>query len=71
MIFEQETQGPLRSPEYQTLYTDFLSEGLIFAYQLLHHRINENQQWDRKADKDSLNTIAMNVMFIDRVEDNA
>ena len=29
--------------EYQRLYTDFLSEGLIFAYQQPHYRINENQ----------------------------
>ena len=25
--------------------TDFLSEGLIFAYLQPHHRINKNQQW--------------------------
>ena len=31
-----------RSPEYQRLYTDFLSEGIIFAYQQPHHRINKN-----------------------------
>ena len=34
---------------YQRLYTDFLSEGLIFVYQQPHHRINENQWWYRKA----------------------
>ena len=46
-----QTRGPLplRSPEYQRLYTDFLSEGLIFIYQKPHHRINENQPWYRKA----------------------
>ena len=33
-------------PEYQRLYTNFLLEGLIFAYQQAHHRINnkKNQQ---------------------------
>ena len=36
-------------PEYQRLYSDFLSEGLIFAYQQPHHRVNKNQQWYRKA----------------------
>ena len=48
-----------------------LSEGLIFAYQLPHHRINENQHRHRKAALYSLITIAINVMYIDRVEDNA
>ena len=46
---KQEAHGPERSPEYQRLYTDFLSEGLIFAYQQPHHRINKNQEWQRKA----------------------
>ena len=27
---------------YQRLYTDFFSEGLIFAYQQAHHRINKS-----------------------------
>ena len=67
---EQEAHGPYRSPEYQRLYTDFLSEGLIFVYQQPHHRINENQRWYRKAASLSLNTIAINVLYIDRVEDN-
>ena len=40
----QEAHRPLRSPEYQRLYTDFLSEGLIFVYQQPHHRKNENQR---------------------------
>ena len=31
----KETRGP-HAPEYQTLYTDFLSEGLIFAYLEAH-----------------------------------
>ena len=35
--------------EYQRIYTDFLSERLIFAYQQAHHRINKNQQWQREA----------------------
>ena len=36
------TRGPqaLRSPEYQRLYTDFLSEGCIFAYQQPHYNNN-------------------------------
>ena len=29
------------------LYTDFLSEGLIFVYLQPHHRINENQRSNR------------------------
>ena len=51
--------------------TDFPSEGLIFAYQQPHHRIHKNQQWQRKTALQSLNTIANNVLYIDRVEDNA
>ena len=47
------------------------TEGLIFAYQLPHHRINKNQLWRKKAALYSINTIAINVMYIDRVEDNA
>ena len=35
------------------------------------YRINENQQWHKKAALYSLNTIAINVMFIDRAENNA
>ena len=50
------------SSEYQRLFTDF---------QQLHHRINKKQQWHRKAALQSLNTIAINVLYIDRVEDNA
>ena len=46
-----------RSPGYQRLYTDFLSKGLIFAYQQLHHRINEIQQWHRKAAFNSMQSI--------------
>ena len=46
---KQEAHRPKRSPEYHRLYTDFLSEGLRFVYQQPHHRINENQQWYRKA----------------------
>ena len=45
-----------------------MSEGLKFAYQQAHHGINENRQWHRKAALYSLNTIAINVMYIDRVE---
>ena len=53
--------------EYVRLYTDFLSEVLIFAYQLPYHRLHKNQQWHRKAALYSLNTISINVMYIDRV----
>ena len=57
-------------PEYHRLYTDFLSEGLIFAYQQTHNRINKTQQWQRKSTYQyCLNTIATNVLYIDRVED--
>ena len=48
-----------------------LSEEVIFAYQLPHHRINKNQQWQRKAALYPLNTIAINVRYNDREEDNA
>ena len=42
---KQEDHGPQRSPDYQfILYTDFLSEGLIFEYQQAHQRINKNQK---------------------------
>ena len=47
------------------------SEWFIFAYQLPHHRINEHQQWQWKAALYSLNTIAINVKYTDKVEDNA
>ena len=64
-----------RSPEYQRLYNDFLSEELLFAYQQAHHRINKDQQWLRKAaiNEYSLKTItiAINVLYIDKVEDDA
>ena len=50
--------------------SDFLSEGLIFVYQQPHYRINENQPWYSMVASLSLNTIAINVLFIDRVEDN-
>ena len=41
----KQTRGPqaLQSPDYQRLYTDFFSEGLVFVYQQPHHRKNENQ----------------------------
>ena len=57
---------PLMATMYQRLYTDFLSEGLIFVYQQPHHRIIE--RWYRKAALESFNTIAINVLYIDRVE---
>ena len=43
----------------------------LFGNQLPHNRKNEVPQWHRKAALYSLNPIAINVMFIDRVEDNA
>ena len=39
------------------LYTDFLSEGLIIAYQHAHQRIYKNQQWHRKAVLQSVDTV--------------
>ena len=48
------------------------SEGLNFAYQLLfHHKRNKNIQWNRNTTLYSLNTIAINVMYFDRVLYNA
>ena len=38
---------------------------------LPHHRINKIQQWHRKAASQSLNTVAINVLYIDKVEDDA
>ena len=52
------------------IYTDFLSEGLIFVYQQPNHGINENQLWYRKAASLSFNAIAINVLYINSVEDN-
>ena len=51
-----------RLPEYPRLYTYFLSEGLIFLYQLARHIINKYMylQWQRKA-LYPLNAIAINV----------
>ena len=43
---------------------EFLSEGLVFAYQQAYHRMNESQQWQRKAALNPLNTIAVNVLYI-------
>ena len=37
---KKEAHRPYPSREYQTLYTDFFSEGLIFVYQQPHHRID-------------------------------
>ena len=54
---KHEAHRPLQSPEYQRVYTDFLS-----AWP--HHRINKNHRWQRKAEIYSLNTIATNVLFL-------
>ena len=43
------TRGPPTLLEYSRLYTDFMSEWLIFAYQQPYHRIDKNQQCHRKA----------------------
>ena len=52
----------LRSPDLSIrVYTDFLSEGLI----------NKIRQWHRKAASQTLNTIEINVLYINRVENNA
>ena len=70
IIIVRLTRG-LRSLEYQRLYTEFLSEGLIFAYLQTHHRKRKNQHWHRIAALKFLNTIAINVLYIDKAEDNA
>ena len=68
-IYKQEAHKPQRSPEYQRLYTELLSEGCIFAYkQPIYY--NKNQQLYRKAASLSFNTIAINVKYIDREEEN-
>ena len=48
-FLKQEAHRPSRSREYHRLYTDFLSEGLIFVHQQPNHRIYENQPWYGKA----------------------
>ena len=48
-----------------------LANKTLLGNQLPHNRKNEVPQWHRKAALYSLNPIAINVMFIDRVEDNA
>ena len=46
-LFKQVSIRPYRSRVYQRLYTAFLSEGLIFAYQQPQYKVNKNQQWQR------------------------
>ena len=48
-VFKQEAHKPLQSREYPGLYTDFLSEGLVVAYEHAHHRINKNEIWQNKT----------------------
>ena len=48
----------------------FCQKGSYLYINSPHYRINENQRWYRKAASLSLNTIAINVLYIDRVEDN-
>ena len=64
---KQEAHGSLWSPGYQRLYTDYLSEGLIFIYQQPYHRINNNQQWQTKAAILPVNTIGINRHIIKTV----
>ena len=45
-------------------------KGGINIYQQPHHRITEYQRCYRKAASQSLNTIAIIVLYIDRAEDN-
>ena len=61
-IFNEDNKRPKCLYPHQRLYNDFLSKGFIFAYQLPHHRIN-NQQWHRKAALYSLNTIAPSLVI--------
>ena len=58
------------SPEHQRLHTDLSAEGPTLPHKLPNHRINDNQQWHRKAAPYSLNMIAK-MMHTDRAEDNA
>ena len=62
------TRGP------QALTVTWVSETLhwlhVFVYQQPHHRINENQWSNRLAASYSFNTIVINVLYMDRVEDN-
>ena len=46
------------------LYTDFMSEGLIFVYQQPHHRINDIIDGIGKQ-----HHTPVNVPYIDRAED--
>ena len=62
-IFNEDNKRPKCLYPHQRLYNDFLSKGFIFAYQLPHHRINENQQWHRKPALYSLNTIAPSLVI--------
>ena len=43
-LLRQEAHKPKRSPANHSLYIDFLSEGLIFAYEQPYRRINKDQQ---------------------------
>ena len=71
MDFKQEAHRLKRSPEYQRLYTEFLSEGCIFANEQPHYYNKiQNKQLYRKAASLSFNTKAINVKYIDREEEN-
>ena len=46
VVYIQAAHGPQRSPEYERLYTYFLSKGFIIAYSQSPHRTNKNKQWE-------------------------
>ena len=68
----QEANGPQQLPEYHKLYTELLSEVLIFVYQRgPYDKINKNQQWQEGYWSITLNAvIAINVLFIDTHHQN-
>ena len=44
--------------------TDFLSDGLLFAYEQAHHRLNIYEKWPKKW-KTTTNTITINKQYTD------
>ena len=63
-LFQQEARMAELSLENHRLYTHFLSDEFIFAYQ-------QSTIWLRKAELLSFSTIAINALYIDREVDNA
>ena len=47
MYFMNKRPMDLTVTEYQRLFTDFLSEGIIRTFHETHHTINKNQKNDR------------------------